>query len=470
VTQRILDAARRLVREYAAIRGYGEPDYLNAGASAAVFRVSTPDGLRALKVFDPAFLRGDGGEAERRRLALQRQLIDHDCPHLVQTYRVEESLGTAFVEMEFVEWPQLTPVLPQVPDEAVARLIQQLVAAVTCLEARQIVHRDIKPDNIHVAPDFSALKLLDLGVAREFTLTSAQEAAATDQDQQRPFLATAQYSSPEYLFRLSEPTESLWHALNLYQVGAVLHDLITGVPIFAEEIATGNRYVVAKSVLTKVPSFDQDDPTRLTALKSLSTRCLIKDLETRLRAVGWSDFASSSDDPLAALDEALGLKARQQVGSGRGAETVRFQRTELVRRLAEGARSGVVGIAGTRLPSRLTMLDAEGSNRPGFELVFAAQPEVEVIFRVRCAWLSAPYETTAELQAEAHFVCSSGGLPVDAPAQPIGAATIGSNEALVVEQLTAVIASTLAKSVHHLTVVEDGASLHGLNLLDGSPS
>ena len=161
-------------------------------------------------MFDPKFLEGDGGPAERKRLDLQRKLVGHSCPYLVTLYNTEEAEGTAFVEMEFCPWPQLSGCLSAVPDDEVPSLISQLVAVVRFFEERNIIHRDIKPENIHISPDFKALKVLDLGVARLFEADESDGAAITDRQHLRPFVATAQYSSPEYLFRLDEPTPRLW--------------------------------------------------------------------------------------------------------------------------------------------------------------------------------------------------------------------------------------------------------------------
>ncbi|MGO8700013.1 MAG: protein kinase domain-containing protein [Limisphaerales bacterium] len=207
----IADLTGRLVKRLG-ILGIGDPPpkFINAGASAAVFRVETAKGPRAFKVFDPKFLEGDGGPAERKRLDLQRKLVGHSCPYLVTLYNTEEAEGTAFVEMEFCPWPQLSGCLSAVPDDEVPSLISQLVAVVRFLEERNIIHRDIKPENIHISPDFKALKVLDLGVARLFEADESDGAAITDRQHLRPFVATAQYSSPEYLFRLDEPTPRLW--------------------------------------------------------------------------------------------------------------------------------------------------------------------------------------------------------------------------------------------------------------------
>lgn len=201
-----------------------------------MFKVETPRGSRAFKVFDPKFLEGGTGPAERKRLDLQKKLIGHPCPYLVTVYSVEEAEGTAFVEMEFCPWPQLSKCLSQIPDNEVPTLISQLVTAVRFLEGLNIVHRDIKPENIHVSPNFKTIKVLDLGVARVFEATESDDSAITDRQNLRPFLATAQYSSPEYLFRLDEPTPRLWKGLNIYQVGAVLHDLVMKSALFQDEV------------------------------------------------------------------------------------------------------------------------------------------------------------------------------------------------------------------------------------------
>ena len=268
------DLTARTNRFLAATGGYDDLGFLDAGGSAAVYRVVRGGNVHALKAFNPVLLAGPSGDAERRRLDVQRRLVGHECASLVQTYRVEEAEGTAFVEMEFIEWPQLANSLAAVPDDAIVSLIAQLVEAVRFLDSLNIVHRDIKPENIHISPDFKLLKLLDLGVAREFDSPDASDACVTDHGNRRPFLATAQYSSPEYLFRLDEPTAKLWKGLNIYQVGAVLHDLIRKEPLFNHEVSLGNRWLVARAVLTKLPSFPDAAPDRLLPLKALASRCL----------------------------------------------------------------------------------------------------------------------------------------------------------------------------------------------------
>jgi eukaryotic-like serine/threonine-protein kinase len=263
---------------------------LGAGASAAVFDLARGESRRALKVYLPELLTGSAGLAEKRRLRLQEKLINHTCNELVQIHSVVHTPETCFVEMENVPGADLNETLLDIPRDQIWGLTQQLVRAVKFLESVGLAHRDIKPHNIRVSADFRVLKLLDLGVVRELEYESGPD--GTEQGQRRPFIATAQYSSPEYLFWLHPPSSEMWRALSIYQVGAVMHDLIRKQPIFADEVAMENRYALAMAVLQKVPSTHAEDlPTYLCALAS---RCLAKDMKRRVAQVTWEDFEDSS--------------------------------------------------------------------------------------------------------------------------------------------------------------------------------
>lgn len=345
----IEDLTGRLTRFLSSKDRNGVVQFLDAGGSAAVFKVGEGDSARAFKVFDPRFVSNETGSAERHRLSLQERLIGHQCASLVDTYSVEFAEGTAIVEMEFVGWSQLKKVLKEVPDAAVGGLISQLIGAVKFLEALNMVHRDIKPENIHVSPDYSRLKLLDLGVVREFD--PGPDAVDTDNGNLRVFLATAQYSSPEYLFRLDEPSELLWKALNIYQVGAVLHDLIMKEPIFQSEISTGNRWLVAKSVLTKTPSFVDGYPERLIRFKALAQKSLTKDMAVRLKIICLDDFLDLENCALQNLKSRLkGRRSSVEVELQRASK---FDREQFKEALAVNVRENLIAVCRTDLPLRV---------------------------------------------------------------------------------------------------------------------
>lgn len=357
-----------------------EAVYLAAGGSAAVFRGGEGENKRAYKVFDPRFISDEIGSKEQERLGLQRRLISHDCDYLVQTYAIENFEDTAVIEMEFVEWPRLKEVLRDVPDGAVETLIRQLVSAVRYLERHGIVHRDIKPENIHVSECWKKLKLLDLGVVREFD--PGPGAAETDQGAQRPFLATAQYSSPEYLFRLDEPSQELWQGLNIYQVGAVLHDLIMKEPLFRAEIDAGNRWLVAKAVLLNSPSFVDGNPTRLGYLKALAAKCLNKDLQSRLALVDWGDFEVQAHNVgLNALRSRLRARPNNQVDTERA---LNFERSQYLQELIGKITIHLISACGAELPLSLSRTKVDNKEVVSFNFSYSGR--VNVIAHVVFDW------------------------------------------------------------------------------------
>ncbi|MGC2835688.1 MAG: protein kinase [Methylocella sp.] len=166
---------------------------------------------------------------------------------------------------------------------------------------RLLVHRDIKPANIVVSNDFEQLKLLDFGVMRRI---AHDEGSGTDTQK---FIATAQYSPPEFLAREEAPGAAGFSAINVYQVGAVLHDLITKTPLFAEESATKNKFKLFKAVTERLPRVvSASVPPRLIAL---CLAALDKDPVVRASSVKLDDFLADADD----LDA---LRRRLSRGSG----------------------------------------------------------------------------------------------------------------------------------------------------------
>lgn len=460
------DLTARARRFLAATGGYEKLEFLAAGGSAAVYRVVRGGMPRALKAFNPQFFSGSSGDAERRRLDVQKRLIGHECVSLVQTFHVEEAEGTAFVEMEFVEWPQLAKKLAEIPDGSIVQLISQLVDAVRFLDSLNIVHRDIKPENIHISPDFKHLKLLDLGVVRESDSSDASDACVTDHGDRRPFLATAQYSSPEYLFRLDEPTAKLWRGLNIYQVGAVLHDLIKKEPLFKHEMSLGNRWLVARAVLTKQPSFADPVPNRLLALKALASRCLIKDLDTRLAVVGWEDFVlEGASDPVSALRGRLAkgsISARRGTGESSTAR-LEFERTEFMKRFSDRIRGELIHICGAQLP--LTMkLPAPGEPMDvRYEL--AVDRQLSVSCHIGFDWQAGLYERSVNLRVGAQIVCAVRDDAMPAVLyRPVSVAVIQEAEDETVTLTINELASLVGRALDRIEGEENPASLNGLNI------
>lgn len=451
----------RLAEFLTAKPGYGAPAFVGAGGSAAIYRVETPSGPRAIKVYDPKFFGEGNAKAEERRLKLQQSLIGHDCKTLVAVVEVVEAHGTGFIEMEFVAWPSLKKVLASVPDGQVATLIGQLVEATTYLEKLDIVHRDIKPENIHVSEDFTKLKLIDLGVARGLSLPDEEGEEATDHGHKRPFIATAQYSSPEYLFRLDTPSPTLWRALNLYQVGAVLHDLINKKPLFDYEVGLGNKWLVARAVLTKPPSFPDADPLRLASLKALASRCLVKDMNTRLNIVSWSDFTSAGDStPLATLKSKL-TKGKAQAGTQLVAATqakLKFERDTFAKRFCESVRTELIEACAGEVKVSLT-----GPTHHGYNFEFAITNAVTLCCEVEFAWENEHQPKSATIALGGLVKC--GQDLTDSPKRvQVAVATIEESEDVATIDVSQRIAQLIGRVVDMLDGIPDHAALHGTDV------
>ncbi len=459
------DIEERLSRYLLEREGYAVPKFVDSGGSAALYRVESPQGLRAIKVYDPAFLVGPAAAAEKRRLELQRALIGHACPTLVQIFKVDEAEGTAFVEMEFIEWPQLKKVLSQVPDSSVPVLIKQLVEAVIYLERLDIVHRDIKPENIHVSPDFSVLKLIDLGVARELITKEEETVSATDYGALRPFIATAQYSSPEYLFRLDAPSPTLWKGLSLYQVGAVLHDLIVKAPLFNQEVSLGNRWLVARAVLSRVPSFPDVDPTRLAAYKALAARCLVKDISTRLSLVDWSDFdLEASTDQLSALRVRLAKSGGAAGLHANVANNARlaFERSEFTRRFCELVRTELTAVCTNKVPFTLKQSSVNSANEYIFEFALGFDTQLRVILCF--SWHEELQRKSADIKASA-ALSVGGSAPIDSLENfIICVATSNEAEEVSAYDVACRLASVLGKALDLIEASPDKGALNGVDM------
>ena len=276
---------------------------IGSGNSASVYQVSMPGQHVALKIYDPRFFQESNRDVERRRVLDQMSLKGHGNPNLIDFIEAGPIEDTYYLLMEFLPWKSLDQCLALVDRSEIGASISKIASAAEFLESRNFVHRDIKPANILISEDSKNIKLLDLGVLRPISATHEQ--GGTDHGYALPFVATAQYSSPAYLFRDSPPTEEMWKALTYYQLGAVLHDLIMIQPIFSHEIRSQNRYRVAAAVLLSEPEVRATDVSP--RLITLARNCLLKEDPARLKRVSWASFRDIEESDNDQIRANLGL-------------------------------------------------------------------------------------------------------------------------------------------------------------------
>ncbi|QKK22796.1 protein kinase domain-containing protein [Rhizobium hidalgonense] len=286
-------------------------DTAGRGGTAPVFTVKSPNGLLALKVLDKEFSVGERGAETEKRIAKQVEVIgDHDCPFLVKIYdggRFEDRL---YILMNKAEGSELASCLPLVPRNNIATIIDQVAQACIFLRGRGLCHRDIKSANIFVSDDFSHATLLDVSVAREI---HDPMGLGTDHGNQLPVVATSRYSPPEYLFRLLPASPELWHAVDIYQLGGLIHDLVMRSEMFEAEYqaSSTNRYRFAWIVATQTPVISSEDVEP--SLLLLGRRALDKDWKRR-SALALEDFQRSKENQKKIGLAAIGFLPKRSAG------------------------------------------------------------------------------------------------------------------------------------------------------------
>lgn len=192
-------------------------ELLGSGGMANVYRAHDPQLGRdvAVKILadrytaDPAFV-----ERFRREASAAAQL---NHPNIVQVFDRGEADGTYYIVMEYLVGPDLKSLirtrgaLP--PLEAIDNA-QQILAALAAAHRRDVIHRDIKPQNVMFASD-GLLKVTDFGIARAGTGSDMTEAGSV--------IGTAQYLSPEQAHG-----GELTSASDCYSAGIVLYEMLTG--------------------------------------------------------------------------------------------------------------------------------------------------------------------------------------------------------------------------------------------------
>jgi serine/threonine-protein kinase len=254
---------------------------------------------------------GDSDQLERfRREARAVAQLSH--PHIVGVIDTGEDEGRPYIVFEYVEGETLKERIRRSGrlqiDESVAYAIE-IARALDGAHSRNIVHRDIKPQNVLIDEEGSA-KVTDFGIAR-----SLDEDGLTADGR---VLGTTDYVSPE---------QALGHAVtgqsDIYSLGVVLFEMLTGdVPFHGE-----NQVAVAmKHVREPIPDVQVRRPEVSASLASVLDRMTDKELEHR-----YPDVRTLMDD----LEEVLAIEAAR-AGQSTG------EATAVLRSLPAARRRGIV--------------------------------------------------------------------------------------------------------------------------------
>jgi serine/threonine protein kinase len=175
--------------------------------------------------------------------------LDH--PSILKFIPVEGEKSRPYLVMEFLEGETLSERMARIkpmPEGEAARIVSGVCDALDYLYRRGIVHRDLKPQNIILCRDGS-LRLIDFGLARTAKSRRLTFAGLTS------VLGTPDYIAPEQVRGKRGD-----HQSDVYSLGAILYEMVTGVPPFEGE----NPYVIMNMRLTGDPQAPRALNPRLT--------------------------------------------------------------------------------------------------------------------------------------------------------------------------------------------------------------
>lgn len=311
----------------------GERQPLASGGMALVYRVRDPLLQRelAMKVLrsDPSSgatpLPGSARDSQRVRrfLSEARLTAKLDHPGIVPVHELGvDARGTPFFTMRLVRGSSLADVLKAARSgdrqwglSRVLEVMLKVCDAVAYAHSQGVVHRDLKPTNIMVGA-FGETYVMDWGLARggepeershghaALPAVKADEPITDDGD----VIGTPNYMPPE---QASGAQQQVGPRSDVYALGAILYQLLTGKPPYADIVERGEAPNVLAALLKREPtpirSLASDAPKELVAI---AEKAMSRDSADR-----YSDMSAVAEDLRAYIDGRVVLAHEQGVGA-----------------------------------------------------------------------------------------------------------------------------------------------------------
>jgi eukaryotic-like serine/threonine-protein kinase len=258
--------------ELAAPQQFGKYELLEEvgrGGMGVVFRARQTDLDRTVALKMILSNRLASTDDVRRFYAEARAAGSLRHPNIVAIHEVGQAHGQHFFAMDFVEGRSLAQALREGPFDArrAAQCLAVIGRAVDYLHEHKIIHRDLKPSNILVAAD-GTLFVTDFGVAKALGV-------ARPQTETGAIVGTLGYMSPE---QAGGPSSEISFQSDIYSLGAILFELLTGRPPFRNPNPLDTLMQVIQG---EPPRPRQLNPTVPPALERICLKCLEKEPHNR---------------------------------------------------------------------------------------------------------------------------------------------------------------------------------------------
>jgi len=269
------------------LRRFGNYEILaeiGRGGMGVVYK-ARQTGLNRMVALKMILTGDDAGPGERARFRAEAEAaarLQH--PNIVQIHEIGEHEGRPFLALELIEGGSLDQLLKGSPLSAAsaARLVETLARAIHHAHEKGVVHRDLKPANILLTELGSwrhphgevrvtgVVKITDFGLASRMPRASLDQTPRPELTAPNAIIGTPAYMAPE---QAGVKGQSIGPAADVYALGAILYELLTGRPPF--------QGVDVLETLEQVRNSDPVPPGRLMPrmprdIETICLKCLCK--------------------------------------------------------------------------------------------------------------------------------------------------------------------------------------------------
>ena len=227
----------------------------------------------AVKVLHPVFASNEEVFRRFRREAEIATQLGHDHIIEVQDFNVTPD-SVAYMVMEFLDGEDLAARIERgpMPLERIVHIVAQVASALGAAHSAGVVHRDLKPQNIFLTRRRGSnefVKVLDFGISK---MQCSSSVITRDQS----LMGTPFYMSPEQAMGMVRDVDA---RTDVFALGAIIWEMLTGQMAFAAETIPGALYKVAHEEPRPVHEIRGDVPPGVSALLA---RAMAKDRDARV--------------------------------------------------------------------------------------------------------------------------------------------------------------------------------------------
>ncbi len=230
------------------IPGYQILEKCGSGGMGVVYKAKqlSMDRIVALKVLNERYSVNNEFVDRFIREARAAGKLNH--PNVIHVHDISRANGRHYFSMEFIDGSSIKELLraeKKIGYDKALDIILQCAKALEFAHENNIVHRDVKPDNIMVTRE-SIVKIADLGIAKTF------EEAAPSAKEHRRVMGTPHYMAPEQALG-----KTIDHRVDIYSLGATFYHMLTGTTPFSGSTA---HEILKAHIQESLPAIQELNP------------------------------------------------------------------------------------------------------------------------------------------------------------------------------------------------------------------